>query len=155
MHEQPRHFYDVRFESDVLVAARGGLELAAVVGFDRRGCGEVGIIVSELASNAFKYAGGGRVVMRALSADGRRGIEVAVEDDGPGIPSLEMALRDGFSEGRRAIDLAPGDPPRRGLGDGLGAVERLSHELEAQTRPEGGMRMVARKWLALPGGASR
>jgi len=138
---------DLRLESDVLVAARRALDFASLAGFDTRGRGEVGIITSELASNAFKFAGGGRIELRMLSVGVRDGLEIAVEDDGPGIPSLGLAMIDGFSEGRMLTDVAPGLVRRRGLGAGLGAVQRLSDVFEALPRPEGGMRMIALKWL--------
>lgn len=69
------------------------------------------------------------------------------EDDGPGIDP-ELALRDGVSEG---IDLAMLDAPRvglRGLGTGLGAIERLMGDLHIEQRAEGGTRLIARHRIA-------
>lgn len=52
---------------------------------------------SELARNALEHGGGGLGEIGAPEASGRRGVRVIVEDDGPGIPDLDLALTDGFS----------------------------------------------------------
>lgn len=72
------------------------------------------------------------------------GIEVTVVDDGPGFVDPEAALVDGFSEGRvRSVD----DRSPRGLGLGLGAVKRLTDELEITNMPGVGCRVVVRRWV--------
>ena len=64
---------------------------------------------------------------------GRIGLEIEVSDDGPGIGDLERALADGYSTAG-------------GLGQGLGAVRRLSDEFEIASRPGGGTRVRTRVW---------
>ncbi len=60
------------------------------------------------------------------------GIEIISEDEGPGIPDIELAMQDGFST-------------CGGLGGGLPGVKRLMDEFEI-TSKETGTRIVARKW---------
>ena len=70
--------------------------------------------------------------------------QVLVEDAGPGIADPDLALADGYSEGRF---LDGTQATLRGLGAGLGAVQRLMDELTIVDGPGGGAQIVARKWL--------
>ncbi len=65
--------------------------------------------------------------------DGRRGIEVVAEDQGPGIADVPQAMQDGFST-------------IGGLGSGLPGVARLMDECKIASAPGVGTRIVARKW---------
>jgi serine/threonine-protein kinase RsbT len=106
----------------------------------------VAIAASEAATNAAKFADGGRLSVRLLLRP-RACLEIVVEDRGPGLPDVERALADGFSEGMdRVVALAAGRRGR-GLGMGLGAIRRAMHELEIAPRQGGGTRLVARRYL--------
>jgi len=128
-------------------------DLAGAIGFEGRALAEIAVVVSELVTNALKFAGAGVVRARRVDAP-RRGIEIAVEDRGPGIVDPAAATVDGFSEGRL---LAPEDYAHRtrGLGAGLGAVARLTDELRIDSPPAGGVRVVVRKWLPAQAGPAR
>jgi serine/threonine-protein kinase RsbT len=120
--------------------------LAASLGLGPRQRQALGIVVAELVSNASKHAGGGRLrLWPATAPDGRRGVRLAVEDEGPGIASPDEARRDGYSEGRW---LTPDTPAgeRHGLGVGLGAVYRLADEVAIAARPGGGAIVSAVVW---------
>ena len=52
---------------------------------------------SELARNALEHGGGGLGEIGSPDIAERSGVQVIVEDDGPGIPDLDLALTDGFS----------------------------------------------------------
>jgi serine/threonine-protein kinase RsbT len=117
---------------------------AEAVGFRGPPVHEVGIVVSELVTNVARYAGTGTLTLARLAGT-PAGLELTVEDDGPGIHDIPSALADGFSQGQ-ALDQVP-PAQRRSLGAGLGAVKRLMHEVSIENRPEGGVRVVARKWL--------
>lgn len=97
------------------------------------------IAVSEAATNVQKFAVRG-VITLSREPDA---IVFVSEDDGPGIDP-EVALRDGVSEG---IELATLDSRvgLRGLGTGLGAIQRLMTELRIERRAEGGSRVVGRR----------
>ena len=132
-------------EADALWCGRRCAALAAAIGFEGRALAEIAIVVSELVTNALKFAGGGVVGARRITAP-RLGIEISVEDHGPGIEDPIAARVDGYSEGHL---LEPEDYAHRtrGLGAGLGAVTRLMDEVVIESPPGGGARVVARKLL--------
>jgi len=88
---------------------------------------------SELARNTLVYGGGG--TMRAGLADNgsRRGVRVAFEDSGPGIPDLDLALTDGWTSGS-------------GLGLGLSGSRRLVDDFTVDTEPGRGTTVTIAKW---------
>jgi serine/threonine-protein kinase RsbT len=70
---------------------------------------------SELGRNTVVYGGGGSARLAALEDGARTGLQLVFEDQGPGIPDIELALKDGHSTGG-------------GLGLGLGGSRRLVNE---------------------------
>ncbi len=88
---------------------------------------------SELGRNTRIYGGGGSVKLEIVQNIARRGIRLTFEDQGPGIPDVELALRDGYSSGG-------------GLGLGLGGARRLSNEFEIDTRLGEGTRITITRW---------
>lgn len=132
-------------ESDAIFCSSEAARYAQRAGFAGKDLWEVAIAVSELVTNVIKYAGTGRVILCQLDQP-RLGIEIVVEDEGPGIQDIESALIDGFSEGRLLTEQDFKRPPR-GLGAGLGAVDRLMDEIEIENKEPRGTRVVIRKWL--------
>lgn len=88
---------------------------------------------SELARNTLDYGGGGTVQLEALEAFKRNGLRLIFMDKGPGIPDLELALKDGFTTGG-------------GLGLGLGGTKRLMNEFEIVSRLGEGTWVTIIKW---------
>jgi serine/threonine-protein kinase RsbT len=88
---------------------------------------------SELARNTIKYGGGGEVHLDALADGFKQGVGLIFVDGGPGIPDLDMALRDGYTTGG-------------GLGLGLGGSRRLVDEFDIDTRPGEGTAVSVVKW---------
>src|SRR6188472_4110330 len=70
---------------------------------------------SELARNTIDYGGGGEVAVELAIRDMRKGVKLVFSDRGPGIPDIDLALKDGHTTGN-------------GLGLGLGGAKRLSSE---------------------------
>ena len=91
-----------------------------------------------MTRNALKYAGSGRITLRAVSVAGRAGIEIIVEDHGPGIKNLDLALEGGHSTGG-------------GLGLGVSGSKRLMDDFHIETSPA---RYIGRdeKMVTLSGG---
>jgi anti-sigma regulatory factor (Ser/Thr protein kinase) len=140
--------YAVTESLDVFEVRRRATLLADRVGFARNACLELALVVSELATNILKYGARGSIELRTLR-DRRRGvgIEVIARDEGPPFADLSIALRDGCDD-CGPIDAAS-VPERGGLGAGLGAVVRFSHELRVE--PEAtGKRIVVTRYLAPP-----
>ena len=88
---------------------------------------------SELARNTLIHGGGGTVHLEVVSENGRRGIRLTFEDQGPGIPDIQLAMRDGYTTGV-------------GLGLGLSGSKRLCHEFEVQSKVNEGTRVIATRW---------
>jgi serine/threonine-protein kinase RsbT len=135
--------YRIGFPHDAIFCSRQAMAFAAGLGFDGADLHALGIVVSELVTNVLRYAGSGLLLLRRREGP-RVGVELTVEDHGPGIHDIESAMRDGYSQGRAAEEVPPGE--RRSLGAGLGAVRRLLHEVSIENRPEGGVRVVGTKW---------
>jgi serine/threonine-protein kinase RsbT len=88
---------------------------------------------SELARNMFVYAGGGKVTLEVLQDGVRQGLRAHFADSGPGIPDLDLALRDGFTTGN-------------GMGLGLGGAKRLVNEFNIESTPGTGTRVTVTRW---------
>jgi serine/threonine-protein kinase RsbT len=142
----PRLEWTLTREEDSYWISGKGRELARDMGFPDQDCWAVAITISELVSNAIKFAGKGTLRLRVLQSP-RAGLEVRMQDDGPGIEDFDAALTDGYSEGHMLTEPEYASWPRRGLGSGLGAVKRLMDELTAERPSEGGTVVIARKYL--------
>jgi serine/threonine-protein kinase RsbT len=88
---------------------------------------------SELARNTLDHGGGGTVRLEALNSETRRGLRLTFEDHGPGIPDIELALKDGYTT-------------VGGLGLGLSGSKRLSNEFEIFSRVGEGTRVMITRW---------
>lgn len=120
--------------ADANRATRAAREFASGIGFTALESEEVALTVSELASNLVRHAGGGSIKLAPLSLGDRRGIQIESEDDGPGISEVELAVQDGYSTDG-------------GLGNGLGAVNRLMDEMEFHPRNPVGLKILCQRWV--------
>ena len=124
-------------ELDIVSARQTARAFAKELGFGAMDQSRITTAVSELARNVVRYAtnGQGQAHMCQVSApDGRVGIEIVVEDDGPGIADVRLAMQQGFTSGK-------------GLGLGLGGTKRLMDEMDVDSAPGRGTRVTIRKWL--------
>ena len=90
---------------------------------------------SELARNVYRYAGKGVMKWCLLRRDSEKGLELEFADSGPGIDDVELAMSAGFSTSK-------------GLGLGLSGAKRLVDEMELNSAPGQGTRVVIRKWIS-------
>ena len=88
---------------------------------------------SELARNAIDYGGGGEVAVELATQSLRKGVKLVFSDRGPGIPDIDLALKDGHTTGN-------------GLGLGLGGAKRLSSEFYIDSKPGQGTRVTILRW---------
>ena len=123
----------IRSEADVFAAVNTVREMAASIGMNQGATAAVATAVSELVTNVIKYARSGRVTVRSRRQRHRPGVEVVVEDRGPGIADIDRALSDHVSTGGT-------------LGLGLPGARRLVDEFEIRSVVDEGtfVRMV--KW---------
>jgi hydrogenase maturation protease len=131
---------------DVLACTQRATEFARTVGFPERGAWEIGIAVSELATNITRHAGSGTLTMRRISTPAD-GVEILAEDRGPGIGDVTLAMTDDFSEGRLLTHSVP-PTLREGLGTGMGAIQRLTDEMSIDSTP--GVGTTVRAYKRLP-----
>ena len=118
----------------VTLARSEARRLAVTAGLGEPAAWAVAIAVSELAQNIVQHANGpGTVTVRPIRDRARQGLEIVVEDHGPGIADVARALEDDFSTAG-------------GLGSGLPAARRLMDEFEIVSEPGKGTRVTARKW---------
>jgi serine/threonine-protein kinase RsbT len=134
---------DIRQENDSIWCSRQCAHLAKRLGFDDTDVWEICIAASELVTNVLKYAGRGTLTLTVLPGEAPA-LEIVVEDDGPGIQDIAVAVRDGVSEGRTVLE-RPDPRTRRGLGAGLGAVQRLMDDVVIENRVPHGVKVTARK----------
>ena len=88
---------------------------------------------SELARNTLQYGGGGVMHIEQLTDGPRRGVRLVFEDQGPGIPDITVAMRDGYTSGG-------------GLGLGLGGAKRLANEFSIESTPGVGTKVMIARW---------
>ena len=88
---------------------------------------------SEVARNTVDYGGGGTLRIETVREGAHRGVRLVFADNGPGIPDVELALRDGYTTGK-------------GLGLGLGGSKRLSNEFYIDTAPGKGTTVTLVRW---------
>ena len=109
---------------------RRATALATTLGFDEADVGRVAIVVTEVATNLIKHAGGGEILGRAVVKGTRSSLEILALARGPGIGSVDAALRDGYSSAGSA-------------GTGLGAIRRASSEFDIYSTRAGGTAILA------------
>ena len=120
-------------ERDILAARHQARALAHDAGFGLADLAIIATAISELGQNALRYAKGGDLDIEIVHDRGRRGIVIVASDRGPGIPDVELALRDGYSTSGS-------------LGLGLPGVRRLMDEFEIASELGRGTRVIVKKW---------
>ena len=121
-------------EHDIAVARAEVRSFAIALGFRIIDQTRLTTITSELARNIVKYAKRGRLIAQPLTPPGGRiGLRLIFEDKGPGIPTIELAMRDGYSTGG-------------GLGKGLPGSKRLSEEFSIVSEVGRGTTVTVTRW---------
>jgi len=106
----------------VPAARRAATALATDLGFDPERVGEVGIVVTELATNLVRHARGGELVLRPTGTGREARLRVLAIDSGPGSRNIAALISDGAST-------------RGTLGIGLGACLRLATSFDVYSVP--------------------
>jgi len=124
---------NIQSGSDLVLVRQAVRQLAIKLGFRLVDQTKIVTAASELARNTLEYGGGGTVKLEALDEGGRCGLRLTFEDQGPGIPDLNLALKDGFSTGN-------------GMGMGLSGTKRLMNEFNIVSRVGEGTCVTITKW---------
>jgi serine/threonine-protein kinase RsbT len=124
---------ELRSSEDIVLIRQAVRKKAIALGFGLVDQTKFVTASSELARNTIDYGGGGTVSLDVVQNDRRSGIRLVFEDQGPGIPDIDLALTDGFTSGN-------------GMGLGLGGAKRLSHEFEISSEPGSGTKVTILRW---------
>lgn len=88
---------------------------------------------SELARNMLRYADGGKVTIEVVSKGRENGLRLIFADEGPGIPDINLAMKDGYSTAKS-------------LGLGLPGTRRLVSEFSIESSVGKGTTVTVTKW---------
>lgn len=88
---------------------------------------------SELARNTLEHGRGGDARIELLIDGARKGVRLTFSDEGPGIPDIAQAMRDGFTTGG-------------GMGLGLGGAKRLVSDFNIESAVGKGTRVTVVRW---------
>src|SRR5687768_16099259 len=112
-------------EHDVVLARQRARQVAGALGFDVTEQTRISTAVSEIARNAYAYAGGGRVLFGIEGKQAPQVLTVAVADKGPGIARLDEVLSGSYRSetgmglgivgARRLMDYFTADPSAAGM----------------------------------------
>lgn len=131
----------IRRDVDVYVAIGYGRELADTLGFNPIDRTRIEIVILELTRNLLAHAGGGDLVLEPVVQETRKGLVVEARDCGPGIPNIDLALRDGYSTAST-------------LGAGLPGVRRLMDEFTIDSTVGVGTTVRTVKWVPQQAGGT-
>jgi len=124
---------EIAGSEDVVVVRQRAREQAHRVGFSLLEATKLVTAASELARNTLEHGGGGYAEIEICTAGVRRGVRMRFVDEGPGIPDVEQAMRDGYTTGK-------------GLGLGLGGSRRLVNEFQIETSAKRGTQITVVRW---------
>jgi signal transduction histidine kinase/CheY-like chemotaxis protein len=129
----------LNYDFDLVAARRRARSVAALLGFDQQEQTRITTVVSELARNALRYAGNGRLEL-SLDLDDKQSLVICVIDRGPGIANIDEILAGRYRS-------------KSGMGMGLLGAQRLMDEFTLNSRPGEGTTVIVRK--RLPSNARR
>ena len=130
---------DIRLENDVVLARQKARTIAAAVKFDTQDQTRIATAVSEIARNAFQYAGGGRAEF-SIEDNPEKMLLVRLRDKGRGIPNLDEIL------GGKYVS-------QTGMGLGIIGAKRLMDHFKIETNSRQGTTVILGK--KVPRGFSR
>jgi serine/threonine-protein kinase RsbT len=126
--------FELRTQEQLSVARRAVLEWATALGFGTLERTKLVTAASEIGRNTLVHGKGGQMTIGEVrDDDGRPGLRLLFEDEGPGIADLNQALTDGFSTAKS-------------LGLGLGGAKRLVSEFDVQSEIGRGTKVCMTQW---------
>ena len=123
----------LKTEHDIVLARQAVRKLTQEQGFSLVEQTKMVTAASEIARNTVIYGGGGTMTCELLVDGGKRGLRLRFEDQGPGIPNVDLAMTDGWTSGT-------------GMGMGLTGAKRLVNEFDLDTHPGQGTRVTLTRW---------
>jgi serine/threonine-protein kinase RsbT len=120
-------------EQDIVAARQAVRKLTQELQFSLVDQTKMVTAASEIARNTLIYGGGGRMTWESVVDGTRNGLRLIFEDQGPGIPNLDLAMMDGWTSGA-------------GLGMGLSGTKRLVNEFDLRSQPGAGTCVTIVRW---------
>ncbi len=114
----------IESEEDVVVARQRARQLAAALSLESQDQIRVATAVSEIARNAFSYAGGGIIEFRLEGNSAPQLLMILVRDRGPGIANLDEILGGRYRS-------------KTGMGLGIVGAHRLLDRVDIESSPTG------------------
>jgi len=126
----------INSSADIITARGAGREMAKQLGFSIVDQTKITTAISELTRNIVTYTGKGRVIIKKIHSDVSKkdGMEIICTDKGPGIESIELVLKAGYSTSNS-------------LGLGLSGAKMLMDDFNIKSKPGKGTRVTIKKWL--------
>ena len=128
--------FEIHSSEDVVIVRQAVRRHAVQLGFNLVDQTKIVTAASELARNTLLHGGGGRVSIEVLLDTRGTGLKLTFIDEGPGIPDIALAMKDGYTS-------------KNGMGLGLGGAKRLSNEFEIDSTPGQGTRVAIVRWKGL------
>lgn len=125
---------EIKTSTDIVKVRREVREIATMLGFGITDIARIVTAASELARNIVQFANSGVMQWTILKRNKIIGIQLIFIDKGPGIPDIELAMKECYSTGN-------------GLGMGLPGVRKLMDEMEINSKVGKGTKVTIRKWL--------
>lgn len=123
----------LRSSADIVVARQKVREWSTDLRFSLVDQTKLVTAASELARNALDHGRGGHMTLEVVNGLAKAGLKLIFEDNGPGIPDIEQALKDGFTTGS-------------GMGLGLGGSRRLVNEFSIESELGKGTKVTVLRW---------
>jgi len=130
---QDMRWLRVEDASAVSACRNAGVALAGRLQFPAARADQLALAVTEAASNLYKHAHQGSLLLSVNRDADQPGIDLVTIDTGPGVRDVRAAMRDGHSTAGT-------------LGIGLGAIARLADFSDLYSMPGHGTALVARFW---------
>jgi signal transduction histidine kinase len=112
----------IESEADVVTVRQRAHRLAELLGFERQDQTRIATAVSELARNAFSYAGGGRAEFILDPAPAPQAFHIKISDKGPGIADIQAILDGQYRS-------------KSGMGLGILGARRLMDHFQIESKP--------------------
>ena len=121
-------------ESDVVFVRQKARAWAVELRFSILDQTKILTAASELGRNTLVHGKGGRAHFEVLDENGRHGLRIKFEDEGPGIADMKLAMMDGYTSSG-------------GLGLGLSGSKRLVNDFEIKSEPGKGTTVTITRWI--------
>jgi signal transduction histidine kinase len=121
-------------DRDMIAARQRARQISALLDFDAQDQVRIATAVSEVARNAVRHGGGGRIEFALEEESGHNAaLSIAIADNGPGIADFEAAIGGSTPTGEPKL--------------GLVTARRLMDNFEMQSAPKRGTSITLRKTM--------